>query len=424
MLRLLVSFVFVAAPTLAQIDGAAPTFDAQHVYFVDHPVPLAPGLVLSIFGNHLGPAAGCKGEHDEKGVYPSELCGVQVFVGGVASGLLWVQDRQINFQVPQQTPTEGTAETVVVHQGRRSTPVTMPLGFERTTYSVEPPARVGMPIWLDVSAPYYRSSGIRYPFMIFPASFGCYEVEVLHDGKLLPRIADMGTQAFGGIVYAGPPCGSVAFRTEVHYKDRLPLHLQYRFDEPGTYEVRITKRQNFFATSKEEPSTTTPWIKIEILPADESARETWLMDKIAHAPADAADLLTDFLPSILGNPDEESLAALRPYLYHADHTVREYAKYGLTYWPADQAAATVWEWVREQGPSEAAVDFLLHAKTFTHAEELLQISLAYLESDSPVLAEGAARAITQIALTEDPRVSPGLRAKAIDALKPANLPAR
>ena len=402
-----------ACAAFAQVEPA-PSFDASHVLFVNRPVALAPGLFLSIFGDNLGPSTGCASPHDEKGIYPKEVCQTRVLVGGIPSELLWVQAGQINFKVPQETPVQGTADLVVVYQGRSSKAVTMPLGVETATISLESPARVGMPVWLKLNAPYNRDSGIRYPFMIFPASFGCNEVEVRRDAMLLPRIADVGKQAFHGIAISGPICGSVGFRTVPHFKDRFPLHLQYRFDRPGTYEVRLTRQQPYFG----ESPPATPWTKIEILPADAGARKLWLVDRTTHAPTDAADLLTDFLPSLLANPDEESLAALRPYLYHSDRLVREYAMYGLTYWPADQVAPKLWEWIRAQGPSDATVDFFLHLKEFSapHAAELAEVSIPYLQSNSPVLVYGALRALSQITLPLDSPAAPDLRARAGQAM--------
>jgi len=403
-----------ACAVFAQSEPA-PSFEAAGVLFVDRPVPLAPGIVLSIFGNNLGPSTGCASDHDEMGIYPKELCRTQVLVGGIPSELLWVQAGQINFKVPKETPIHGTADLVVVYQVRSSKAVAMPLGVESATLSLDGPARVGMPVWLKLKAPYNRDSGIRYPFMIFPASFGCNEVEVRRDGMLLRRIADVGKQAVGGIVMSGNPCGWLGFRSEPHFKDRFPLHLQYRFDQPGTYEVQLSERRPF---SDAAGSVAIPWTKIEILPADAGARKQWLADKIAHAPSDAADLLADFLPSILGNPDEETLLALRPYLYHPDRLVREYAKYGLTYWPADQVGPKIWEWIRAQGPSDATVDFFLHLKDFSapHAAELAELSIPYLQLNSAVLVYGALRVLSAIVLPADSGASPDVRARAGDAM--------
>jgi hypothetical protein len=407
--------LFFAAAVFAWSQAPGPpSFDAGHVYYVDHPVALAPGLVLTIFGNDLGPAQGCGSQHDAAGAYPKALCNVQVPVGGVPSELLWVQAKQINFRVPEETPDRGTTDLVVIYGARKSSAVTVPLGKEGTTISFEGPLRVGMPVWLKVTAPYKQDAGIRYPFMVFPVSFGCNEVEVRRDGVPLKKFADIGAQAFGGITVIGNPCGGVAFRTEPHFKDRLPLHLQYRFDQPGIYEVRLTMRQR----PNERAPYVSPWTKIEILPADPAARRQWLEDKIANAPSDAADLLSDFLPGILGNPDDATLEALRPYLYHPDRLVREYAAAGVTYWPESQAAAKVWEWVRAQGPSDAEVRYLMRAKAFAAAQanELVALSIPYLQSNSAVITLGALRAVAGIALAKDSTVSPEIRARAGDAL--------
>lgn len=413
-MRLSALLAIFAGAVFAQSGARAPSFDAEHVYFFDHPVALAPGLVLTIFGDDLGPAQGCASQHDAAGAYPKSLCDVQVMVGGIPSELLWVQAKQINFRVPGETPDRGTTDMVVVYGGRKSSAVTAPLGKEGTTISFEGPLRVGMPVWLKVTAPYQQDAGIRYPFMVFPVSFGCNEVEVRRDGIPLKKFTDMGKQSPGGFAFAGFPCGSIAPGTEPHFKNRLPLHLQYRFDQPGIYEVRLTMRHSL----QERTPYVSPWTKIEILPADPAARRQWLEDKIADAPTDAADLLSDFLPSILGNPDDETLEALRPCLYHPDRVVRAYAEAGLTYWPATQAAAKVWEWVRAQGPSDAGVGFLLHAQGFAaaHANELVDLSIPYLQSNSAVLALGALRAVTGFALAKDSVVNPEIRARAGDAL--------
>jgi hypothetical protein len=109
---------------------------------------------------------------------------------------------------------------------------------------------------------------------------------------------------------------------------------------------------------------------------------------------------------------------LRPYLYHPDRLVREYAMYGLTYWSADEVAPKLWEWIRAQGPSDATVDFFLHLKEFSapHTAELAELSIPYLQSNSPVLVYGALRALSAIVLPADSSASPDLRARAGDAM--------
>jgi hypothetical protein len=405
-------FPLLAAVAFAQTQPA-PSFQPDRVLFIDHPVPLAPDLILSIFGNNLGPNTGCASFHDAKGIYPKELCDTQVLVGGIPSELLWAQAGQINFRVPSQTPVEGTADLVVVYQGRSSQAVAMPLRVESPTLALDGPARVGMPVWLRLDMPYYRDSGIRYPYNVFPAAFGCNEVEVRRNGVLLPRMADAGTQGFGGIIGPGNPCGGIGPSGNPRFHGRLPLHLQYRFDQPGTYEVRLTMRR----LVRHDVSSVTDWTKIEILPADPGARSRWLADTVAHAPTDAGNLLADFLPSILGHPDDDTLQILRSYLYHPDRVVREYAMYGLTYWPEDQIAPRLWEWERTQGPTDATVRYLLHLKNFAaaHTNDFVEAAIPYLQSDSPVIVGGALYALW-LTSSEDWFVAPDIRLRACEAL--------
>jgi len=401
----------------------------------DRPIPLAPGLHISIYGSHLGPLAGCQGyadtQHREKPsplrpkqtvgetlIYPRVLCDTQVFVGGIAADLLWVQDGQINFKVPQETPITGATEVRVVYQGQASRPVTLPLGLPSTILSLETPAAVGMPVWLKVSA-FGWDEGIQYPFDIHPANFNCQEVEVRRDGKLLPRMASLATQASGGTPGSGFMCGSLGLRAKSHHLGRIPLHLQYRFDRPGTYEVRYTFRKG--TDPAEPPDLQSAWTPIEVLPGSPAERARWLADMAAHAPTDAVGLLTDFLPAIMGVPDEPSLQLLCQYLYHPDTLVRQFAMYGLTYWPDEQSGAAVMQVTRTRGPSDVAVDFLSFRSKLTaaQADSIVESAIPYLLSNSPVVLLGAVTAIDRIALAQDSPAGLDVRARAENALMDA-----
>lgn len=114
----------------------------------------------------------------------------------------------------------------------------------------------------------------------------------------------------------------------------------------------------------------------------------------AHAPADALVVLTDFLPSILAAPDAETLQLLGPYLYHPNREVRRYAGAALNYWPADQAESASKEWLRTKGPSNGIIHFLARGpyNALPNFDSILEIVLPHLQSDSPVLVEGALEA--------------------------------
>jgi hypothetical protein len=338
----------------------------------DRSIPLAPGLLISIYGDHLGPALGCQGFADTQRretptalrprqmfvntlIYPKELCETQVLVGDKPAGLLYVQDRQINFKVPQETGIEGTAEIRIIYKGQSSRSVKLPLGLESAIISLQMPAKVGMPVWLKVSM-FEWDGEVRYPFDIRPAGFRCHEVEVRRNGKLLPRIATLATQAFDGIIMSGSFCGSLGLPGESQHIGRIPLHLQYRFDQPGTYEVRYVMRLDFPRDAT--PTMQSDWTPIEILPGTQTERTQWLMELRNNAPTDTVGLLTDFLPNILGIPDKQSLELLCGYLYHSDSLVRQYAMYGLTYWPGQEADLVVQEAVRTRGPNDEIQRFL------------------------------------------------------------------
>src|SRR5207237_1155445 len=86
----------------------------------------------------------------------------------------------------------------------------------------------------------------------------------------------------------------------------------YRFDKPGPYEVRYTRRRGLPATRDSQPVVQTAWTQIEILPAQHETPHP--------EPEDPAEELSDYLPSILGFPDDAHLTLVTGYLYHPNDT--------------------------------------------------------------------------------------------------------
>jgi hypothetical protein len=284
--------------------------------------------------------------------------------------------------------------------------------------SLERPAAVGLPVWLKIPAS--NPAETFYPFWLgLPVSFGCKQVEVRRNGQMLPEIANSADQSkSSGIMGAtGNPCGSVLRDlvfglVRATHPARLPLHLRYRFDQPGVYEVRYTEKLEQFAFTR-GPTVWTEWTPIEIQPGSPGSRASWLTEMSAHAPTDTVEALTDFLPSILGIPDPESLRLLGPYLYHPDKLVRRYAGVALTYWPAVQAETIVKEWLRTNGPSDGMINFLArgHFNALPDFDSILEIVLPYLRSNSPVLVEGAVAAAHHLTGSAS-KASPELRRRA------------
>ena len=62
--------------------------------------PVAPGEIVSIFGNGLGPESGVPGTIDTTGLLANLVAGVEVRFDNVPAPLFYVQNQQINAQVP------------------------------------------------------------------------------------------------------------------------------------------------------------------------------------------------------------------------------------------------------------------------------------------------------------------------------------
>jgi hypothetical protein len=408
--------VLALCAAVAQAQSGAPAFRADRVLpsGASQPAQVVPGMLVSIYGTGLGPPEGCIGQADthqretpsplrpdqalvETLIYPKELCGVQVIFGEWPSGLLYVQESQINFKVPQEAPMEGVAPVRVVYRGRSSPAVEMRLGLESGTLALEQPAYVGGPVWVHIQAPPYPASGdLQYPVGVHPADFGCHEVEVRRNGTPLHRTPLRATSGFVN----GLMCGSIGIPGHpMQHRNRLPLHLQYRFDQPGVYEVRYTRQSG---TRGSQPIFQTAWTSIEIQPAQPFTP--------VAPPQDPAEALSDYLPSILGFPDNAHLALITDYLYHPNDTVRQYASLGLAYWPDGEIGRRLTELLHTRGPSDVAVE-----RAF-RSPGAIDFLLPYLRSENPVLLRGAIIGVTRLLSADPPLLSAGARARAESAL--------
>jgi hypothetical protein len=364
----------IALLVLTGASAQPPSFRAGRVLpsNSDRSSVLAPGMLVSIYGDRLGPAAGCAAPATGRPGYPAALCGVQVTLGDKSAGLLFVQEKQINFQVPQDAPISGTAELRVLYQGESGT-ATVRVGLETVTLSVEGVARINGPIWIQLEFPVqWRNSGEQYPKSILPDQFGCSELEVRRNGVALPRIA---VHYHGGGVMSGNPCGHLTIQGG--RADRLPLHVQYRIGQAGVYEVRYTRYRGLhFDGRADNILLRSAWTPIEVLAAAPRAATV--------APADAAGLLSDYLPNLLAFPDSAALTAMLAATYHRDTIVRRYAANALSYWPDAEAGPRALAIVQSRGPTDALID-----RVAQEHPEILDSFAPYLLSNDPILLRGA-----------------------------------
>jgi uncharacterized protein (TIGR03437 family) len=81
------------------------------------PGPVAPGEIVSLFGQGLGPAQAAQPEVTSNAGFPSKLANVQVTFDGIPSPLLYVQEAQINAIVPWKLSVSQSTNICVTYNG-------------------------------------------------------------------------------------------------------------------------------------------------------------------------------------------------------------------------------------------------------------------------------------------------------------------
>ena len=95
-------------PLACVVNGA--TFGAEAV---------APGEIVTLFGNGLGPQQGVQGQATLQSPFTTQTANVEVTFDGTPAPLLWVQDSQINAVVPWSlTPGQNTQVCVSVNNAK------------------------------------------------------------------------------------------------------------------------------------------------------------------------------------------------------------------------------------------------------------------------------------------------------------------
>jgi len=127
--------------------------------------------------------------------------------------------------------------------------------------------------------------------------------------------------------------GTIALPGEVpeKYLHRVPLHVLYNLDRPGTYQVRYTEYRHRPGSAEKVVYQQSEWTGIEILPSTTEQRRTWFQNLAENPPDDAVELLSNYLPSLLAARDEPALRLLARYLDHPDRLVRCFSAYALNY---------------------------------------------------------------------------------------------
>ena len=308
--------------------GQTPSFRAEDVrpQGAADPHPLRPGMGVWIFGKNLGPSSSCTVDNGmDSSTYVEELCGVRVLFGGSPAPLIYVSSGQINLVMPDHPWEDEDVDVRVVRGGVASATASVRFGFAGPRLSLDGPAYAGMPVWLRVELPWGHGR-LRYPFHTEPWDMGSVWLEARHEGETLaplplPMLGPNGDGMSVGLP-AEPPDRLL---------DRLPLHLLYALDRPGSYQVRYLELRSAPGRAGVEVRRESDWINFQLRPSTQEQRRTWFEELIADPPASVSEIVGAYLPAVLARRDEHALRALGPYLDHPNLVVRRYAGYGLYY---------------------------------------------------------------------------------------------
>jgi hypothetical protein len=382
-------FAFLAASLSAQT--IAPSFTR---YGLVPAQSLMPNDLVTIYGEHLAPATGCnQTAPSTPGIYPTQMCGTQVTVDGIPAGLLAVLEKQINLRIPQEVPAAGDAAVVVTVNGVSSQPVMVAFGKPKVMLSVEGPAYVHMPVWIALKRP--LPYNVAYPYALNPGNFGGGRFEVRHNGIVLKPLEIQDPP--GGMAISGRLNGSIAPAGSP--PGRLPLHLQYRFDTPGRYEIRfIGTRLDFGSVPgvhemqiHQVQVDESDWTEIDLLPYSDAERGNWIQEQIAKMPSSPGLLVGDAIPGLLAVPDQLALRAILPGLYHSNDLVRRYVAASLTMFDNALVANELTSLTRDKGPTEEIARMLDQKEELFRGghQALLAAMPGFLNSGLPLQQAGA-----------------------------------
>jgi hypothetical protein len=171
---------------------------------------------------------------------------------------------------------------------------------------------------------------------------------------------------------------------------RLPLHLEYRFDTPGSYEVRYLG-YDFRYPMEKHVLARSAWIPIEVRPFSAASRQAWLGSMRSTPPADPVEWLSDYLPSLLAVPDAAVLPFLKNALYHSDSLVRGYALNALALFEGALLAGSIPATIQANGPTTELAYLLSWQRGLfqSRGSDIALAVLPYIKSADPLLTAGA-----------------------------------
>lgn len=252
---------------------------------------------------------------------------------------------------------------------------------------IDGPARIGLPIWLY--ADLQSTLEARYPFSSDLRYFGSNRVELKRNGQSLDHLPGFPeTERIGGIIE-----GSIAPPDSPH--NRLPLHLGFAIDRPGTYSVRWSVVS--VDAPRLEPAhvlAESDWLDFNVVQITTREREAWLAATLAARPSGTGLYVGDYIPSLLATPsDGRVVQAVMNGFYSDDRLIRSCALGTLETFQGNVTVPAVMESLRRRGPVDGLAYFVSSHKPLFQGrrDEIVRIARSYLSSEDDLITESALR---------------------------------
>jgi hypothetical protein len=275
------------------------------------------------------------------------------------------------------------------------TPLTGP---DSHVLHIDSPAKTLMPIWVRLECkgnmvePWKPLWGApQFPF--FPHAYNqehLYDLELRRNGETVPPLE------CGWKQYSGPPAPMNPGRST---SDKVPLHMRYRIDQPGHYEVRLVSIGTVLESKVSRSWLPPPseWAAFDVEASSEAERAALLRELQESPPDDAGLLLHEYLPKLTADPGPAQLKVLQSYLA-APEEAGAFAWYALNYFPDDDVRPIVLKHLAQYGANRASVRYIVSHKTRyeADAEAIVDTVLPFLASGTDDQAVGTLGALQSL----------------------------
>lgn len=241
---------------------------------------------------------------------------------------------------------------------------------------VTDPAYTGLPVWIyaELNPPLE----IHYPYGEDPEVFGPNRLEVKRENQMLQKVPFEAWVGRGGIVdgWLAPPSSP---------NNRLPLHLQYLLDRPGTYSVRWTILRHGFQNGQmtETVVAQSGWLDFQVQQSTPDQRKDWFEEHRKNVPSDPGEFVGDFLPSLLANaPDPLVLQVVLEQTYATKPLISGCALGSLRLFREEDVRSQVLGMLHSRGPNDGlAYVVSWHEPWFRdQKEDIVRAAMPYLHS--------------------------------------------